>query len=162
MNTITKKIHIPESVREVTVYIAFDGREFYREAECRNHEKIILEQQEIKSHPVFQSERPIELYPECESAHLYYIGSDEEYDFLLACKKPGRATQDDYEKHGPGFYILQIEQGDYRDSYYLLHLNTYLNLVKLEYRNWLSDIDDCIDSIKAAGLVHKSFNTIDE
>ena len=153
MNKITKKIHIPEHIEEVTVYVAFDGEEFHSEEACRNHENLILQQQEVESHPVFQSERPIELYPECNSAHLYYIESDEEYNFLLACRKPGRANQDDYEKHGPGFYILQIEQGDYRDSYYLLHLNTYLDLVKLEYHNWLSDIDDCIDSIKAAGLV---------
>lgn len=153
MNKITKKIHIPEHIEEVTVYVSFDGEEFHSEEACRNHENLILQQQEVESHPVFQSERHIELYPECNSAHLYYIESDEEYNFLLACKKPGRANQDDYEKHGPGFYILQIEQGDYRDSYYLLHLNTYLDLVKLEYHNWLSDIDDCIDSIKAAGLV---------
>lgn len=153
MNKITKKIHIPEHIEEVIIYVAFDGEEFHSEEECRNHENLILRKQEVESHPVFQSERPIELYPECNSAHLYYIESDEEYNFLLACKKPGRANQDDYEKHGPGFYILQIEQGDYRDNYYLLHLNTYLDLVKLEYHNWLSDIDDCIDSIKAAGLV---------
>ena len=158
---VTKKV-VPEHIEEVVKYIAFDGAEFYSEQECEQHESSVMRENEIKSHLVFQSERPIELYPECNSAHLYYIESDEEYNFLLACKKPGHANQDDYEKYGPGFYILKIEQGDYRDSYYLLHLNTYLDLVKLEYHNWLSDIDDCIDSIKASGLVLKSLITADE
>ena len=89
---------IPEHVVTTVKYIAFDGQEFAFKDQCEAHEKQLLREAEIESHPVIKTAREVELYPDMNSATLYYIPSDEEYEFLMNYLKPGKAYQDDYKK----------------------------------------------------------------
>ena len=141
---------IPEHVVTIVKYIAFDGQEFAFKDQCEAHEKQLLREAEIESHPVIKTAREVELYPDMNSATLYYIPSDEEYEFLMNYLKPGKAYQDDYKKFGPGFYIYIWEDGgDGPSDYYrLLEVNKYMDLLELELKNFKYEVEELIDDIK--------------
>lgn len=141
---------IPEHVETITKYIAFDGEEFPFKDQCEAYERQLIRKAEIEAHPVIKSAREVELYPDMNSATLYYIPSDEEYDFLMNYLQPGKAIQNDYKKFGPGYYIYRWEDGgDGPTDYYELHqVDNYFQLMELEYSNWKHDIEELIDDIK--------------
>lgn len=128
---------IPEHVVEDTIYISCDGKKFHDEQSCLKHEEHRRKQDELDSHLVFKSSKSILMYPDDKVAHLHFISSKEEHDFLL--QNIGRCYyhSDNYLTKGPGWYILIInDMGDSVPTYDLLEVNSTIESLEKELKTW--------------------------
>ena len=80
MKVIKEEKYIPAKTYTETKYIASDGREFFNEKDCMRYEEHL----EVLKHPVFATSIETYTYDDGYDAKLYYISSEEDYDFLIA------------------------------------------------------------------------------
>ena len=134
----------PEKTVEETVYIACDGKEFYSESTCKLYEDTIS----TKSHPVYKSHIEVHTFFEEHTAHLYYLRSEDDYQFLVSKIIGTRYLNIDQWNYTrkPGWYLyIWTDGGDYADSHDLYLLEEYEKECRDLLREWISTIDEKIN-----------------
>lgn len=140
MKIETKTIEIPAKIYQQTIYYANDGKEFYDETTCKQYEALL----QINNHPVFKNSIEIETYYSNYYAVLYYLSSQEDYEFFLLAKSLSKNTPyfvNEYKEYGPGWYIYWEEDGgDGPDYIRLRNLDNYIEEKEKEFKNWKNEI----------------------
>lgn len=143
---------IPERIVSVTDYVAYDGKVFQSESECRDYEERLKEKQKVESHLVFKSRSEITTWPDGNFAYLYYFRSEEDYNFFVDdMMKLNRRyiSQDDFPKFGSGFYIFEtLDGGDGSDSYYIYNVDYYSYMIDTEWENWKNEVKQLMHSVE--------------
>lgn len=140
MKIETKIIEIPATTYQQTIYYANDGKEFHDEITCKRYEAIL----QINNHPVFKNSIETETYFSNHYAILYYLSSQEDYEFFLYAKGLSKNTpcfRDEYKEYGPGWYIYwEVDGGDGPDFIRLRNLNNYVAEEEKEFKDWKDNI----------------------
>ena len=140
---------IPEHVMSITEYVASDGKVFKDKEKCVEYEKKLDRIQYLKSHPVAKSERELTLWPDGEFTRMYYLGSKEDYRFLLdelLNLKLSDFWTDNFDEYGPGFYFLICYPGgDYPDNS-LCKVSNYVKEIDDSWNKWLTDVQQLENS----------------
>lgn len=132
-----EKVIPPQPEKKIieTVYVASDGKEFRFLSECARYEK----QLEVQNHPVFKSKiAGVDTFFDGYSAALYYLRSQEDYEFLCAHTEMRFLEANHWEDgFGPGWYLFYtIDGGDYADDHYLYKLDEYERCIKRQLELW--------------------------
>lgn len=137
MKIVEEQKFVPAKSYIVKKYIASDGEEFNFENECLVYENNLR----VMSHPVFSScIKDVNTFYEEIPAILYYISSQEDFEFLVGEKRLHYLTSD-FNEHGAGWYIYYSESGgDYPDSNYLYNLISFVEKLESEVKEWKSNI----------------------
>lgn len=140
--TVQKTIKtIPEHVVEVTTYVAFDGKTFTRKDDCEKYELRTKKYLQIVGHQVFRTSQKTCIWPEDHSATLFYLSSEEDYQYLKKHSAGGKFDQDDFATFGQGYYLLVVEDmGDGPDAYFLYNLAYYIYRLESEFDSWKEEI----------------------
>ena len=128
--------------REVTDYIAFDGKVFIDEEACLLYEKRTRKNMEIESHPVSKSIRDLSYWPLWDVfARMCYLSSDDDHKFLKDNYLADECCIDDFNVFGPGFYAFWNENnGDHPDTYYLCNIDAYIQKTESELASWKASV----------------------
>lgn len=136
MKVIKEEKYIPAKTYTETKYIASDGREFFNEKDCIRHEEHL----EVLKHPVFATSIETYTYDSEYDAKLYYISSEEDYDFLIANTGIALYKDSDFEQYGVGWYLLYaIDMGDYPSHYRFVNYDNYVKEAEANFENWKSN-----------------------
>ena len=144
MNIITEERIVPERRYTETKYKAIDGKEFTTEADCLKHEQYL----ERIQHPVIKSHiSNVMTFNDEHEASLYYLSSEEDFNFLIDCMGFSRRDyiDDNFAQHGAGWYLFFCDSSDdyYGDSYCIYNLDAYLYDLRLDvdiYENKLRSL----------------------
>lgn len=121
----------------VDVYIASDGSHFYNKEQCEKHELQCAKDK----NPVWKYRIEDTTNPDNFSATLFYITSQEDYDFALATKYCLRQfaskKNDTFDKCGEGWYMLTTQVA----RYYFEFLDNYVARKAKELDDWKHSID---------------------
>ena len=141
MKTETRTKTIPAKEIQKQVYIACDGTEFDNKYICMNYER----QLPIKKHPVIKNKIEKVVTVDGYYAEMYLIQSKEDLEAVYAFNNldPLR-TENDYEKHGVGWYIFYSLGGD-GEYYYLLNYPAYIQEYKTDLENTIQSNQNAID-----------------
>ena len=140
MEVVKRERVIPECVATYTVYVASDGTEYWTESECEAHEKML----EVHNHPVYKSRIRYRTFYDDYSAELYYLRSEEDFEFWAANIGTKFLEVNQWEEgHGPGWYLFcSVEGGDYADSNYLYKLEEYEKFFREMIDSWSQGVQE--------------------
>jgi hypothetical protein len=131
MKIITEEKTIPAKTYTETKYIASDGREFFNEKSCLDHEQYL----EIMSHPVYTTRVTTTTLYDDDFAMLYYFSSEEDYEFFIATGA-GSYKDSDFEKYGAGWYLVcDIDHGHHIYTH-ILNYDNYVKEYEIEFEKW--------------------------
>lgn len=137
MREVTTEHFVPAKTYTKSKYIAEDGTEFDFKDACLRYEARLR----VENHPVFKS-RIKEVWT-CGyeySASLFYISSDDDFDFLKENMSRGD-WHSDYTTYGAGWYIYYcVDGGDYADDLYLYNYLNYEEEMERDFFAWKSDM----------------------
>ena len=140
MKIIKEEKYIPAKTYTTTKYVASDGKEFIFEDDCLRYEK----QLEIEKHPVYTSAiRRVCLFEEGYGATLYYLSSQEDYEFFIETQGFDKKYyfQSDFDEYGVGWYLYWCEDGgDYPDDHYLKNYDAYEKQIESDWEEYKSDM----------------------
>lgn len=140
MQVIEKECHVPARTYIDKKYVASDGKEFIFESDCLKYEK----QLEIEKHPVYTSAiRRVCLFEEGYGATLYYLSSQEDYEFFIETQGFDKKYyfQSDFDEYGAGWYLYWCEDGgDYPDDHYLKNYDAYEKQIESDWEEYKSDM----------------------
>lgn len=140
MKVVEKECHVPARTYIDKKYVASDGKEFIFESDCLRYEK----QLEIEKHPVYTSAiRRVCLFEEGYGATLYYLSSQEDYDFFIETQGFDKKYYfwSDFDEYGAGWYLYWCEDGgDYPDDHYLKNYDAYEKQVESDWEEYKSDM----------------------
>lgn len=131
MKIITEEKTIPAKTYTETKYIASDGREFFNEKSCLDHEQYL----EKMRHPVYATRVATTTLHDDDSATLYYFSSQEDYKFFIATGA-GSYISDDFEEYGAGWYLVYDIYGDYHTYTHILNYDNYVKEYEIEFEKW--------------------------
>ena len=137
MEVRIKEETIPAKTYTVIEYVAKDGKIFNTKEQCQHHEQII----DFENTPLIKNSIQTYTfgtdYQEDCGATLYYINDEEDIHNLVPYSYSYVNGETDFNEHGAGWYICYcVDGGDYADSYYLYHYDTYLNNIKDGLRHY--------------------------
>lgn len=155
MKSETRIKVIPEQHKETTVYIAEDGKEFYRESDCLRYEDRL----QTERHPVFLSHiKNVKVFDMNHYVDLYYFASKEDHDFFISkmglrIPKPGMRIEDNFGdvNGGFGWYMYWSESDDYSDNHYIRNCKSYIHEVEEDFNDWKT----CINGLMNAKMANK-------
>lgn len=139
MKVVEKECYVPARTYIDKKYVASDGKEFTFESDCLRYEK----QLKIESHPIYASAiKHVYLFEEGCYATLYYLSSQEDYEFFVETQDFNKYYFDsDFDEYGSGWYLCWCEDGgDYPDNHYLQNYNAYEKRIDLCWQKYKSDI----------------------
>lgn len=140
MKVVEKECHVPARTYIDKKYVASDGKEFIFESDCLRYEK----QLEIEKHPVYTSAiRSVYLFEEGYGATLYYLSSQEDYEFFIETQGFDKKYyfQSDFDEYGAGWYLYWCEDGgDYPDDHYLKNYDAYEKRIESDWEEYKSDM----------------------
>ena len=117
---ITRKKYIINEPRTIYSFITSDGYEFESEREAKRHEAQITPQREIKQEYIY-------LESESKNKIIYLLNSEEDIMYLKTIHYDQNWS---YTYEGPGWYILDLENGgDYKDMCYLQKVSSYAKVL---------------------------------
>ena len=143
MKIVTKEKTIPAKTYTETKYIASDGREFFDEKSCLNHEQYL----EIMSHPVYTTCFETSTLYDGDFARLYYFSNQEDYEFFVATGA-GSYKDSDFEKYGAGWYLVYDIDGDYHTYTHILNYDNYVKEYEIEFENWKNSNTEKMQHLK--------------
>lgn len=132
MQIVTEEKTIPAKTYKETKYIASDGREFFDEKSCLNHEQYL----EIMNHPVYATRIATTTLYDGDFAMLYYFSSQEDFDFFVATGAGIYKDTTDFEKYGPGWYLVHDIGSDYHTYTHIFNYDNYVKEYEIEFENW--------------------------
>lgn len=132
MQIVTKEKTVPAKTYTETKYIASDGREFFDEKSCLNHEQYL----EIMSHPVYTTRIATTTLYDGDFATLYYFSSQEDFEFFVATGTGVYKDTTDFEKYGAGWYLVYDIDSDYHTYTHILNYDNYVKEYETEFENW--------------------------
>ena len=132
MKIVTEEKTIPAKTYTETKYIASDGREFFDEKSCLNHEQYL----EIMSHPVYTTCFETTRFYDDDYAKLYYFSNQEDFEFFVATGAGSYKDTTDFEKYGAGWYLVYDIDSDYHTYTHILNYDNYVKEYETEFENW--------------------------
>lgn len=134
MKIVSQEKHIPAQSYTITKYIASDGKEFDNQRSCENYERRL----EIMKHPVIANRiEGLFTFDDEYNATLYYISSEEDYNFLTTYWISSANTTSDFYEYGPGWYLFYyIDGGDGPDFHHFLNYNQYEKEMEERWEKW--------------------------
>ena len=138
MKVVEKKCHIPAKTYIDKTYIASDGKEFGSKNDCLRYEKQLA----IESHPIYTTSiKNVYLFKEDYMATLYYLPSQEDYEFFIETQDLNREYyfNSDFDEYGAGWYIYWCEDDDdYPDEHFLKNYDAYESRIESDLEKYKS------------------------
>lgn len=140
MKIVEEEHYIPARTYIDKKYVASDGRRFISESDCLRYEKQV----EIEKHPIYATAiKGVCLFEEGYGATLYYISSQEDYEFFIETQGfDGKYYfYSDFDEYGAGWYLYWCEDGgDCPDDYYLNYYDAYEKQIDSDWEEYKSNM----------------------
>ena len=97
---------------------------------------------------MFSTSKCVLLWPDDVCATLYFISSEEDYDYLVKHLRVPVFLKDDFPKFGKGYYFfVQLDGGDGPDTFSLHNAAYYLESIQVEFDAWKEEVGQAMFDI---------------
>ena len=145
MKIVKEEHYVPEHRFTTTKYIAWDGKEFFTESDCLDHEEYL----NVRNHPVFKNcILDAKTYYDDYNATLYYLSGEDDYNYLvegLGLIGLYKKINTDFYQYGAGWYLYWGETGDCNDYYHIYNYSKYIKEIENDLKEYKKYIQDKIN-----------------
>lgn len=137
MQIIEEEVTIPARTEKRKKYVAFDGVEFMSQEGCELHE----ERKKIELNDVWRYRiNNIDDFYDENTTTLFFVQSQEDYDFVLKSQSPRSALtswSDKFEDFGVGWYMYRWDDnGTVNGINTMRNVSNYMAVIEKDFDDW--------------------------